>query len=89
MTTIVELDKDVRAEIADRLIPKEAALDKFAYIYFGRDSCLLEHIMHIPKNDPDFAKAGVDGEDGLGPLLAEIEPRELPENVTELGAKRR
>jgi hypothetical protein len=89
MSTTVELDKGVRAEIADRLIPKEAALDKFAFIYFGRDSCLLEHIMHIPKNDPDFVQVDACGEDGLGPLLAEIEPRKLPENVTELAAKRR
>jgi hypothetical protein len=35
---------DVREAIAERLIPKENAIDRYRYVYGGFDDVLLKHI---------------------------------------------
>jgi hypothetical protein len=44
MTTIADLDTDVRAAIADALIPEGRGIDRFLYIWMGRDDKLLTYL---------------------------------------------
>jgi hypothetical protein len=49
---IDDLDTDARAAIADALIPKDRGVDRFLYVWKGRDDKLLNYLP-----EPIFARA--------------------------------